>query len=94
MAKLARATINYQRKINLGDYSSVDLSCMLTMDFEDGDDTSQVMEDMWEMARNNVKKAAVPFLDKVKATENQIFLGLPAELREKIKQQEDQHSAD
>lgn len=92
--KLEKVTVNYERKINLGDYNSANLSCMLTAFIEPDDNTDQVMNDLWEMARNNVKKAAVPFLDKVKATENQIFLGLPQELREKIKQQEDKHSAD
>jgi len=86
--KVEKVTFKYDRKINLGNYSSIDLSLMPTVIIEEGDDLDAVCRDVWAMCRANVEHAAQPIVTGYKVgtqhgiTVQELFLGLPVETAE------------
>ena len=75
--RIEKVTVNFQRKKNLGNYESADASCMLTAYVEPEDDKQSVMEELWRMAKDNVKHALAPYLRDV--TVEELYLGLRIE---------------
>lgn len=82
--KLKTVSVTYGRKFNLGDYNSATIDCTMWADLDDGDDESAVMGALWAMAKNNVKAQSLPILKQQQDAAEQILLGLPPELQEKI----------
>lgn len=82
--KLKTVSITYGRKFNLGDYNSATIDCTMWADLDDGDDEGTVMSALWAMAKNNVKAQSLPILKQQQDAAEQILLGLPPELQEKI----------
>ena len=77
-------TVKYARKFNLGDYQSLDLSIMPTVQLEMGDDLDAVLKEVWEMCRKNIEHAARPIVaGKSDVTSQELFLGLPLEMTER-----------
>jgi hypothetical protein len=78
-------SVNYERKINTGDYSSATVGCTLWADIEvdetgkPTEDLNLVMHDLWSMAKANVKTQALPLINKAnnEAEIERAFLGLP-----------------
>lgn len=82
--RVEKITVKYERKINLGDFNSICLDVMPTVLIEEGDDLNEVMREVWEWCRINVKHAAAPIVKGGNGvTEKKLFLGLPLELTEK-----------
>jgi len=75
--RLEKVTVNFQRKVNLGNYESADASCMLTAFVDEGDDTEEVMRELWRMAKENVKMAMSAYRTDITASE--LMLGLQIE---------------
>ncbi len=55
-------TAHYERKINLGDYSSMTLSAWATVEVEDGDDPAGALNHGMELCREQVKVTATDAL--------------------------------
>ena len=74
------ASFTYGRKINLGDYNSVNLECTLWCDIGPGEQENldEVMKALINMATEVVeaKKSRLPEFAKVKARAEEAFLGL------------------
>ena len=79
--RLEKVTVNFQRKKNLGNYESADASCMLTAYVDVNDDKEVVMEDLWRMAKDNVKHALAPYF--AQPTVEELMLGLNITEQEK-----------
>ena len=85
MAIVEKATLNYTRTINLGDYNQIKLSVMPTIHFEEGDDVAEVLRTTWAACRANVEHAAQPIVAGYKVgdlhgiTTEELFLGIPIE---------------
>ena len=67
--KFTTVSVSYARKFNLGDYESLELSCSLWSQIEDGEDADGVTQFLYQQAKDSVKLAAMPVL---KASEFQI----------------------
>lgn len=75
-------SVNYERKQNLGDFSSANVGCQLWADIEEGEDLDQAMERLWHMAKENVKAQLLPLIGKGNTKTEEYFLGLPVERKE------------
>ena len=84
--KLKTVSVTYGRKFNLGDYNSATVDCTLWADLDDGEDEAQAMEALWTMAKNNVKAQAIPLVTKQTASVETIFMGLPVQVRNELKE--------
>ena len=81
---IEKITLKYERKFNLGDWNSLVLDVMPTVHLDPDDDLDQVMREMWEWCRMNIRHAAEPITTgKNGVTAQALFLGLPLELVEK-----------
>lgn len=80
-------SVNYERKLNLGDYNSATVGCTLWADVSEEDATpaglDAAMRALWEMAKANVKATLVPIDKEAKGKASvdvaQAFMGLPLE---------------
>lgn len=96
MATVEKVTLKYQRKINLGDWNSIEFSMMPTIHFEEGDDVAEVLKTAWASCRANVEHAAQPIVQGYKVgdlhgiTIEELFLGIPIEM-ETIERESDYH---
>jgi len=72
-------SVNYERKINLGNYESAAVGCTLWADVTEDQNLDEAMKALWEMARANVKSQAQQFAAKPGASMSteEMFLGLP-----------------
>ncbi len=78
MPRIKTVSVNYERKQNLGDFSSATVGCTLWADVEEGENLDEAMKGLWSMAKENVKAQLLPLSWKsgsMKAEE--YFLGLP-----------------
>jgi hypothetical protein len=74
-------SVHYERKQNLGDFSSATIGCTLWADVTEDENLDEAMHALWGMARENVKANLVPEVQAAKGRgamqiEAQ-FLGLP-----------------
>ena len=77
--------ITYKRKIDLGGYSSAEVSAMISADLEPDENLDQCMHDLWSMAKENVKAQIVPLHQESRAgaaSIQEFFLGLPIQNEE------------
>lgn len=81
MPVVKTVSVTYGRKFNLGDFNSATIDCTIWADIEEGEDLNQVMKDLWEMAKNNVKAQSLPLVQKANMKVEEIFLGLPIEIK-------------
>lgn len=79
MPKVKTVSVTYERKQNLGDFSSANVGCTIWADVEDGEDLDQAMHNLWEMAKANVKMQLLPLTKNNGGSVNveKLFLGLP-----------------
>lgn len=75
--QLNSVTITYGRKVNLGDYNNANIEVTLGANLEEDDDLHTVMQELWTMAKANVRAQVLPLLIKGKKT-GDISLGLPS----------------
>ena len=85
MAYVQKMTVMYKRKINLGDWNSIELSMMPTITLQGDEDIDEVLREVWASCRRNVEHAAAPIVegygvgDLHGITEEELFLGIPIE---------------
>lgn len=92
--KLTTVSVNYERKLNLGDFNSATVGVQLWAQVDEGEDTDAAMKALWEMATNNVKAKAQTFKVQTEAQANEIYLGLPVELRQVVDVADDDDGID
>lgn len=76
--RVKTVSVTYERKQNLGDWSSATAACSLWAEVGEGEDLDTCMHALWEMARANVKAQITGATGKnidYRAT----FMGLPLE---------------
>lgn len=78
-------SVNYKRKVGLPQYSSCDGEFFLHVELDPGDDEEVCARAAWQMAKNNVMAQVQAALGKQGASNQEIWLGLPEELREHVK---------
>lgn len=78
-------SVTYERKQNLGEYSSANIGCTIWADVTDDEDLDAASHGLWEMAKNNVKENLMPLVSKTNAQSQQLYMGLPLELRQAAK---------
>lgn len=94
MAKLTQVTVAYKRTHRLADYEMVTAECSATVDFEPGDDGSDVMAVAWDFVKANVKRQILA-ADKAHAKKaEEVYLGLPPEVAATLRVQTVQDAAD
>ena len=81
--RVKTAAVHYERKFNLGDYNSVTIGIQLWADV-DHEQLDHAMGQLWAMAKENVKTQALPLVAKQQARVEEVFLGLPIQLREVV----------
>lgn len=79
-------SVTYERKQNLGDFNSANVGCTIWADLSYDDDKllHEEMDALWEMAKNNVKAQLAPLTRNGSIKTEELFLGLPLELVEKL----------
>jgi hypothetical protein len=79
MPTVKTVSVNYERKVNLGDYNSAAVGCTVWADVKEEEDLDKAMHDLWECAKNNVKAQLIPLAkgDGANTKYQEMFLGLP-----------------
>lgn len=79
MATIKTVSVNYERKINLGDFNSAAVGCTLWADVDEDeqDNLDFIMKDLWAMAKENVKAQIEPIARKGNMSLKEYYLGLP-----------------
>jgi hypothetical protein len=77
MPVVKTVSVTYGRKFNLGDYNSATVDCTIWADVAPDEDLNQAMQDLWSMAKENVKSQSMPIVSKANANVQEAFLGLP-----------------
>ncbi len=77
-------SVTYGRKANLGDYNSATVDCTIWADVDEGDNLDQDMNDLWDMAKANVKAQLLPLVKPNNGSGNmaKAFLGLSIQQQE------------
>jgi hypothetical protein len=84
MTQIKTVSVTYGRKMNLGDYNSANIEMSIWAELEEGDNEAEVASALWEMAKNNVKAQAIPLKRQDEARVENIYMGLPIELKNAI----------
>lgn len=84
MPNVKTVSVTYGRKWNLGNYESATTDITIWADVEEGEDLDASLNDLWEMAKANVKAQSLPLVTKHKADVEEIYLGLPVKVREQM----------
>ena len=82
--KLKTISVTYGRKLNLGDYNSAHSEVSLWADLEEGDDEAVAADALRTMARHHVMAELANVEPKLKAKVQDIFMGLPVDVQEKM----------
>jgi len=75
-------SVNYERKLNLGDYNSATVGMTLWADLDEGEDVEAAISTLQAAAKEAVKREALPLVGKADAQAREIFLGLPVEVQQ------------
>ena len=75
--KLKEINVQYQRVLNLGEYSSVRVTMDVSVVAEEGDDPANVAMAARTMAKNNVMAEIACYEDRLKAVVEDLYMGLP-----------------
>lgn len=80
--QVTAVSVTYGRKLNLGDFCSAHVEISMWADVTEEDDLDSVMHELWNMSKANVKAQLLPLTSNHQAKVEELFLGLPRELRE------------
>jgi hypothetical protein len=83
MPTVKTVSVNYERKVNLGDYNSAAVGCTVWADVKEEEDLDKAMHDLWTMAKENVKAQLAPIVKEKNGNgatnTTEYFLGLPVQ---------------
>jgi len=82
--QITTISVTYGRKHNLGDFCSAHVEMSIWADVTEEDDLDATMRQLWEMSKANVKAQLVPLASNREAKVEELFLGLPQELKEAV----------
>lgn len=83
--QLDKVSVKYGRKVNLGNFESANIEVSLWADLDEDDDEAEIMIQLWEMAKANVKAQIAPLAQgRINLDVEEIFLGLPKSVRSTI----------
>jgi len=88
MPQVKTVSVKYGTKRNLGDFNSVNFEISVWADVEEDEDLDDVMKALWEMAKENVRAQATRVVSRQKVETEEIFLGLPIEVQDSIKEED------
>ena len=74
-------SVTYGRKFNLGDYNSAAIEAAAWADLEEGEDSREAYAALFAEVKEVVKEQSMPLLRKLKANVDEVFAGLPTELK-------------
>lgn len=80
--EITTVSVTYGRKQNLGDFCSAHVEISIWADVTDEDDLDATMHQLWDMSKQNVKAQLLPLTSNHQAKVEELFLGLPKELKE------------
>lgn len=86
--RLKTVSVTYERKMNLSDYNSVHAGATLWADLEDGDNEASAAEALRQMARNHVMAELARLQPALRAKVENLFMGLPVDVRETLMEKE------
>jgi hypothetical protein len=74
-------SVQYGRKLNLGDYNSAEINVTLWADLDEDEDAQGALDLLYQQAKDNVKKQALPLLkaEPISLNYRETFLGTPVE---------------
>lgn len=75
--KIKTISAVYERKFNTGDYSSMTIGATVWADLDEGDDPEKAFEQLYALAKEEVKTQAMPVLSKLSIKTQEVFQGLP-----------------
>ena len=82
MPTITTVSVTYGRKQNLGDFCSAHVAISIWADVTEEDDLDSTMRQLWDMSKQNVKAQLLPLTSNRTAKTEELFLGLPQELKE------------
>lgn len=79
--RVKTVSVQYGRKLNLGDYNSAEVSITLWADLDEDEDVQGAVDVLYQQAKDNVKKQAMPLLkaEPISLNYRETFLGTPVE---------------
>ncbi len=81
MPTIKTVSVHYERKQNLGDFSSATVGYTIWADVEEGEDLDKVNQALWACAKENVKAQLLPLVKNSGSGKvDEFFLGLPVEI--------------
>jgi hypothetical protein len=81
-------SVQYGRKLNLGDYNSAEISVTLWADLDEDEDVQGSLDMLYTQAKENVKKQAMPLLksEPISLNYRETFLGSQVDAQPKSKE--------
>lgn len=81
MPNIKTISVTYERKLNLGDFNSAHIGATIWADLDGGEDEQLALDKVYAIAKDNVKKQAMPLLkaEPVSLNHRETFLGQPVE---------------
>lgn len=74
-------SVQYGRKLNLGDFNSAEISVTIWADLDEDEDAQAALDVLYAQAKDNVKKQAMPLLkaEPISLNYRESFMGVPVE---------------
>ena len=79
--RIKTVAANYERKVNLGDYNSLTIGASAWADLDPEEDPNAAYRELFERLGKIVKEAAQELVVRQRARVQEVFAGLPVELR-------------
>ena len=84
MPTIKTVSVTYGRKQNLGDFCSAHVEITIWADLTEEDDLDATMCALWDMSKQNVKAQLLPLTANHKVKAEELFLGLPQDMKEVV----------
>jgi len=84
MMILKTISVTYGRKLNLGDFNSAHSEISLWAEVEPDEDEAAAAEALRTMARNQVMLELARIDQRIKASVQDVFAGLPVDIQKKV----------
>lgn len=77
-------SVTYERKFNLGDFNSATIGAVAWADLDEGEDEKIAYDQLFAEVKDVVKKQSMPLFARLTAKVEELFQGLPVELRQAV----------
>jgi hypothetical protein len=81
--RVKTVSVQYGRKLNLGDFNSAEINISIWADLDEGEDVQGALDMLYAQAKENVKKQAMPLLksEPISLNYRETFLGAQVDAR-------------